>query len=162
MPRHYFKDKADILATVRAQAFSRFADALETALTKGAQPLERARLVGEAYLRFAFENPHAYRIMFDIDQPIDGSHADLAREAARARGFITRQAEELAAAGVIAVDPNLFGWSLWAASHGLVMLAQAGMLEHGPDYRTLSAFHGTLMVKGAADPSKPIGKARKA
>ena len=161
-PYRYFKDKADILATVRAQAFSRFADTLENAAAKGAGPLERARQVSEAYLRFAFENPHAYRIMFEIDQPIDGSHADLAREAARARSYITRQAEELAAAGVIAVDPNLFGWSLWAASHGLVMLAQAGMLEHGPDYRTLSAFHGALMVRGAADLSKSPVKAKKA
>ena len=30
-PYRYFKDKADILATVRAQAFAKFADALEKA-----------------------------------------------------------------------------------------------------------------------------------
>src|ERR1700748_906445 len=30
-PYRYFKDKADILATVRAQAFGKFADALEAA-----------------------------------------------------------------------------------------------------------------------------------
>ena len=29
-PYRYFKDKADILATVRAQAFAKFADALES------------------------------------------------------------------------------------------------------------------------------------
>ena len=57
---------------------------------------------------------------------------------------------ELAKAGVIDVDPTLFGWSMWAATHGLVMLQQAGMLEHAPDYRTLAQFHGALMLKGAA------------
>ena len=32
-PYRYFKDKADILATVRGQAFAKFADALEAALS---------------------------------------------------------------------------------------------------------------------------------
>ena len=91
--------------------------------------------------------------MFEIDQPIDDSHADLAREALRARRFITRQSEEMATAGLIAVDPQLFGWSMWAAIHGLVMLHQAGMLHDGPDYTTLSNFHGALMFKGAAAPA---------
>ena len=121
----------------------------EKAATSGADALESGRLVAEAYLKFALANPHAYRIMFEIDQPIDGSHADLAREALRARQFITRQAEEMATAGLIAVDPQLFGWSMWATIHGIVMLHQAGMLQGGPDYATLNHFHGALMFKGA-------------
>ena len=161
-PYRYFKDKADILATVRAEAFARFSDALEQAAASVADPLDRGRLVGEAYLKFALGNPHAYRIMFEIDQPIDDSHSDLAREALRARQFITRQAEEMAKAGLIAVDPQLFGWSIWATIHGIVMLHQAGMLQGGPDYATLNHFHSVLMFKGAVAPaSKPENKARK-
>ena len=56
----------------------------------------------------------------------------------------------MAAAGVIDVDPQLFGWSMWAAIHGIVMLHQSGMLTHGPDYRTLPGFLGGTMMKGAA------------
>ena len=96
--------------------------------------------------------------MFEIDQPIDDSHADLAREALRARRFITRQSEEMATAGLIAVDPQLFGWSMWAAIHGLVMLHRAGMLHDGPDYATLNNFHGALMFKGAAAALAPKTK----
>ncbi|MDP2329688.1 MAG: TetR/AcrR family transcriptional regulator [Reyranella sp.] len=161
-PYRYFKDKADILATVRADAFARFSDALEQAAASAADPLERGRHVAEAYLKFALGNPHAYRIMFEIDQPIDDSHSDLAREALRARQFITRQSEEMATAGLIAVDPQLFGWSMWATIHGIVMLHQAGMLRGGPDYATLNHFHGALMFKGAVAPaSKPQNKVRK-
>src|SRR5256714_12970903 len=65
-PYRYFKDKADILATVRAQAFARFADTLEKATAGVTDAAERGRLTGEAYLAFALKNPHAYRIMFEI------------------------------------------------------------------------------------------------
>lgn len=160
-PYRYFKDKADILATVRAQAFARFSEALEGAAAGGEDALDRARRVGRAYLRFASENPHAYRIMFDIAQPVDDGYPELVREAARARALITRQAEEMAKAGLIDVDPELFGWSIWAATHGLVMLQQAGLLEQAPDYRTLAGFQGVLMFKGAAIPSTTTKRAGK-
>jgi AcrR family transcriptional regulator len=163
-PYRYFKDKADILATVRAQAFAKFADALEAAAQSAPpdDPVARARRVGEAYHRFALKNWHAYRIMFDIDAPLDESHPDLGPQADRAAKFITQQAEQLAEAGLIAVDPKLFGWSMWAATHGLVMLQHAGMLEHAPDYETLAGFHGALMLKGAvqSEKSRPGGQGR--
>ena len=157
-PYRYFKDKADILATVRAEAFSRFADTLETAAAKGDGPLDKTRLVGEAYLRFADEHPHAYRIMFEIDQPISDEHPELMRESKRARTFVTQQAEEMVKAGLIDADPVLFGWSMWAATHGLVMLKQVGMLDHAPDIRTLAGYHGTLMFKGALAAQGKTGK----
>lgn len=158
-PYRYFKDKADILATVRADAFAKFAQALEDAAVSATDPLERARRVGGAYLKFALANPHAYRIMFEIDHPIDDSHADLAREARRARQFITRQSEEMTKVGLLGVDPGLFGWAMWAGIHGVVMLHQAGMLHDGPDYATLSGFLGGLMFKGAR--ASPPEKTRK-
>ncbi|HEY6982292.1 TetR/AcrR family transcriptional regulator [Reyranella sp.] len=153
-PYRYFKDKADILATVRAQAFGRFADALEKAAASAPDPASRGRSVGEAYLNFALKNPHAYRIMFDIDAPIDDNHPELGAQADRAARFITRGAEQMVEAGVIDVDPKLFGWTMWAAIHGIVMLHQSGMLAHGPDYRSLAAFQGSTMMKGAATPGR--------
>jgi AcrR family transcriptional regulator len=148
-PYRYFKDKADILATVRAQAFASFADTLDAA-AKG--PAEgRGRRTVEAYIAFALKNPHAYRIMFDIDAPIDETHAELQAAAERAARFITRGAVEMAKAGTIASDPALFGYAQWAALHGIVMLHQSGMLAHGPDYRKLAAFLGTTLLKGAKD-----------
>ena len=148
-PYRYFKDKADILSTVRAQAFSKFADTLEKATAGVTDTAERGRLTGEAYLAFALKNPHAYRIMFEIDAPVDEKHPELGPQAERAARYITRGAEEMAASGVIDVDPKLFGWSMWAAIHGIVMLHQSGMLTHGPDYKTLSHFLGLTMLKGA-------------
>jgi AcrR family transcriptional regulator len=159
-PYRYFKDKADILATVRGQAFTRFADALEKARAGQRTAAEQGRAVAEAYLGFALKNPHAYRIMFDIDAPVDESHPELGPAAERAARFITSGAEQMAAAGVIGVDPQLFGWSMWAAIHGIVMLHQSGMLAHGPDYRTLSRFLGGTMLKGAANKAQAPTKGK--
>ena len=160
-PYRYFKDKADILATVRAQAFARFADTLEKATAGVSDPADRGRLTSEAYLTFALKNPHAYRIMFEIDVPVDEKHPELGPQAERAALYITRGAEEMAAAGVINVDPKLFGWSMWAAIHGIVMLHQSGMLKHGPDYRTLSYFFGLTMLKGAGAKFEQADKRKK-
>ena len=160
-PYRYFKDKADILATVRAQAFGRFADTLEKATAGITDPAERGRLTSEAYLGFALKNPHAYRIMFEIDAPVDDKHPELGPAADRAARHITRGAEEMAAAGIIDVDPKLFGWSMWAAIHGIVMLHQSGMLAHGPDYKALSYFLGLTMMKGAGAETGRTGKGRK-
>jgi AcrR family transcriptional regulator len=158
-PYRYFKDKADILATVRAQAFGRFADALEKAAASEKTPAERGRAMSEAYIAFALKNPHAYRIMFDIDAPVDESHPELGPAAERAARFITRGADMLAEAGVIGGDSKLFGWSMWAAIHGIVMLHQSGMLAHGPDYKMLASFLGGTMLKGAAGkPTKGKGR----
>jgi hypothetical protein len=96
--------------------------------------------------------------MFEIDQPIGDEHPDLLRESKRARTFVTRQAEDMVKAGLIDADPLMFGWSMWAATHGLVMLKQAGMLDHGPDIRMLAGYHGALMFKGALAASKKTGK----
>lgn len=151
-PYRYFKDKADILATVRAQAFAAFADALEKAAASTDDAALRARRVGAAYMRFAEENPHDYRIMFEIEQPIDDGHPELGPATKRAMLLITRQSEEMAKAGLLAVDPRLFGWAMWAATHGVVMLQQSGMLKSGPGYKEISEFIGAVMLKGASTP----------
>jgi AcrR family transcriptional regulator len=158
-PYRYFKDKADILATVRAQAFAKFAGALERA--GKAPPAERGQRTMEAYFNFALKNPHAYRIMFDIDVPIDDGHPELAAAADHAARYITRGAEQMKAAGMIDVDTQLFGWSMWATLHGIVMLHQSGMLARGPGHKALAAFHGALMMKGATGIPKKAEKSRR-
>jgi AcrR family transcriptional regulator len=147
-PYRYFKDKADILATVRAQAFGKFADTLEKATTGVTDTAERGRLTGEAYLAFALKNPHAYRIMFEIDAPVDEKHPELGPQADRAARYITRGAEEMATSGVIDVDPKLFGWSMWAAIASSCFTSRE--CSHGPDYKTPSNFLGLTMLKAGA------------
>src|SRR5580692_9213942 len=57
-PYRYFADKEQLLAAIRAAAFNRLADTLEGVARDNRH---RAAEIGEAYVRFAFENPAAYR-----------------------------------------------------------------------------------------------------
>src|SRR5580765_5549288 len=77
-PYRYFEDKDDILAAVRANGFNRFAEALEQARASADGARARGAAVGEAYVTFALEHPHAYKLMFDFNQPNVEQYPDLA------------------------------------------------------------------------------------
>ena len=141
-PYRYFRDKNEILAATRAAAFDRFAAELEAAHRGPGDAMERARAVGDAYLAFALREPNAYRLMFDLAQPGEAEFPDLVRAGARARRTMTAHLEELAAAGLLAGDPQLLGHVYWAAKHGVVALHLAGKLAGPLDFR---AVHDMLM-----------------
>lgn len=149
----YFADREEILAFVRADAFNRFADALEAAFASGGDAFARARAVGRAYLDFALENPNAYRMMFDLDPPNEAGHPELRRAGERAAETITRHVKDLAAAGIVHGDPREIGHALWAASHGVIVLHLAGRLARGMNVHELYFETMRLTFRGARTPA---------
>lgn len=127
-PYRYFRNKEDIFAAVRAAALDRFSKRLEVARESPGTPARRGRVVGDAYLRFAIEEPDAYRLIFDLSQPDETGYPDLARANARSRKTMTGYMEDLVAAGVMEGDPKTLGLIYWAATHGLVNLFMAGKI----------------------------------
>ncbi len=154
-PYRYFRDKDEILAAVRAAAFDRFADAMEDAYAKACDAPARSDAVGDAYTRFAFREPAAYRLMFDLAQGDEANYPDLVRATERARRTMTDHVRALVAEGFLAGDPVLIGHVFWAALHGAVMLQLAGKLTDECDFKTLSrgTFHA-LRRGFAPDPSR--------
>ncbi len=137
-PYRYFQDKDAILAAVQARAFERHAEALETAWRDAPGDAEaKARATGAAYVRFAFEHPQAYKLMFDVSGPTGGLYPDLERAAERSRRTMTLYLEPLANAGQLRGEPTLVGHMFWAAIHGVIMLHFAGRLHHGCDAETI-------------------------
>jgi len=139
-PYRYFKDKEDILAAVRANGFNRFAEALETAYASGSDARARSSAVGEAYMNFAFEHPHTYKLMFDLNQPLEENYPDLVAAARRAMETQTQYVKTLVAEGVLAGDPDEIGRLFWAAAHGAVGLELADKIPPG----SARALHRTL------------------
>jgi AcrR family transcriptional regulator len=144
-PYHYFEDKDDILAAVRTSGFNRFADKLEAARAGAANIRTRGEAVGEAYVAFALENPHSYKLMFDLNQPNIEKYPELIAAGQRARATMTDHVKDSIAAGLFAGDPDMIGMMLWASVHGIVVLQLAGMVPPGRArdiYRALNATIG--------------------
>ena len=137
-PYRYFKDKEAILAAVRARGFERHAEALEKAYfeTQG-DLMERTNAAGAAYIRFALENPQAYRLMFDVTQPHEEDYPQLVTAAERSRATMTRHVRDLIEAGQIEGDPLMIGHMFWVALHGAIMLQFAGKLAPGYEATTI-------------------------
>jgi len=133
-PYRHFADKEALIAAVRAAAFTRLADALDGVAEGGRH---RAADIGEAYVRFARENPAAYKLMFDLAQPDERAYPELAAAAARARRAMTGYVHELVEAGVLAGDPVQLGFVFWAAIHGLIVLDLAGRIPADPGFEAL-------------------------
>lgn len=130
-PYRYFADKEDILAAVRTNGFNRFAEALEKAYATAGSVRARGAAVGEAYVKFAFEHPQAYKAMFDLNQPHEENYPELVAAAHRARSTQTNYVKDLIEEGVLAGDPEEIGRMFWAAAHGAVGLELAGKLPAG-------------------------------
>jgi AcrR family transcriptional regulator len=141
-PYRYFRDKDEILAAVRARAFLQFAQTLEIAYAKGADPASRANETGKAYIHFALENPGTYKLMFDLRQSDEGKYPELEQAAERARLTMTRHIGPLVEAGFLKGDPNVLGHVYWTVIHGAVTLQLAGKLDPDCDMDTIldSAF----------------------
>jgi len=144
-PYRYFEDKEDILAAVRTNGFNRFAQALEIARssTKGARA--RASAVGEAYVTFALDHPHSYKLMFDFNQPHVDKYPDLVEAGQRAQKTMTGYIEDAMAEGLMRGDAREIGLMFWAAIHGTVILELAGMLPPGGARQLHRAMEPVLM-----------------
>ena len=137
-PYRYFKDKDEILAAVRSRAFSRFANAMETAEASAATK-KKGAFTGAAYIDWALKNPAAYRLMFDTQQPTAEQYPELVKAMARSRETMTSYWRRMKADGRFKGDVELAGHMMWSAMHGAVMLEMAGLLHRSMDARKLAA-----------------------
>ncbi len=155
-PYRYFKDKDEILAAVRARAFDRHAQTLEQAYRESPKAA-RPGAVARAYIRFALENPEAYKLMFDVHQPNAAEYPDLVRAGERSRRTMMLQMEDEAPDAETSPTPSAVftAHMYWSALHGPLMLALSGML---PGEITAEALAGALLraldtgLRGAARP----------
>ena len=147
-PYRYFKDKADILAAVRAEGFRRLAEREEAAASGASGPMQRVEAVSRAYLRFAADEPDSYRLMFEFPEKALSSSAtpELRRQATRSQLPLLEAIREAGRAGVIDGDTATVAHLLWAALHGLVALHLSNHLQLGRGFEELSDALLTLLA----------------
>jgi AcrR family transcriptional regulator len=145
--RHY-RDKKDLLAATVAGGFQLFGGYLSQALQ---QPTPRERLLatGQQVLRFAFEHPRYYQVLFmaweelgllDLPRPRPGT-------ASPGLQFLLDRVDECARAGLLRApaDPMQTALLCWAEVHGLASLWLAGGgREHTDEERYRAIADGAL------------------
>jgi AcrR family transcriptional regulator len=123
----HFKDKEALIHELCDTDFLALAQELG-AIERIADPIERLRMLGLGYVRFAVSHPNHYRLMFMTPQVSHGA-ADSTIEAgnpeqdayAHLRGMVA----EAHAAGRFRPaleDPDLIAQTLWAGLHGVCAL----------------------------------------
>lgn len=149
-PYRYFDNKEELFAQVRREAFTRFADR-QCAAGDGLRGAERLARLGQTYVEFALDDPGAYRIMFELEQPSSGEYPDLDAEVARSFSYLHCSVEEAVDDGSLSGDPLTLAHLMWARVHGIVSLHLAGKLVMG---RTLHDLVGGFVESNSSSSSR--------
>jgi AcrR family transcriptional regulator len=166
-PYRYFRDKDDIFAAVRAGGFRRFADAQEAAYAAESDPERRLRALARSYVEFGRREPHAYRIMFEMN-PLTGVERYPELVAQQIRGWepLHRGVTAAIASGALAGDAAHLAHVFWAGVHGIVSLHLAGAyklieedLDHIVDAMETTLFEGNRARRSPA-PAQPRRRAK--
>jgi AcrR family transcriptional regulator len=124
----HFTDKAALLAAVAAEGFRTLHAELTESWRRAGQGLSGFEAMGIAYVRFAVAHPSHYRVMFGADIS-SLEHAELGEEGSAAfqvlvDAIAALQAQQLARGD----EPRQMALFVWAAVHGVAMLAIDGRL----------------------------------
>lgn len=129
-PYKFFASKAEIFDAVRCQAHQRFYASQEAMIEGINDPLTRIRKLGLAYSTYASEHPHAYRLMFQLDQPEEQSAETTAAEQQMFQ-LLVQANRDAVEQKQLRGDPVTLAHMFWTTMHGTIALDLAGKLVYG-------------------------------
>ena len=123
-PYRHFADREALLAAVTAEAFRQFSATLRESMAKPSKRSKLSRLA-QATLTFGLRRNGIYRLMF-ASRIIAGAPKDSELHRATMETFnLVLEALEAPAVGLLRERHAL---KIWAALHGVVMLAEQGLM----------------------------------
>ena len=123
-PYRHFADREALLAAVTAEAFRQFSAALRASIDRPSKRSKLSRLA-RATLTFGLERNGIYRLMFASRVMACAPKDSELHGAAMETFALVLEALEAPAIGLLREQHAL---QIWAALHGVVMLAEQGML----------------------------------
>ncbi len=136
----HFKDKQALLRELCDADYLTFAKELK-AIDQGIDPMERLRLMGLAYVRFAVEYPNHYQLMFMtpmLKKDPDNSTIESGNPEQDAYAHLRSTVAEVWASNHFRAaldDPDLIAQTLWAGLHGVCALEIAKKNDPFIDWR---------------------------
>jgi AcrR family transcriptional regulator len=132
----WFRDKDDIFYELHARAFQKFRAFVRPEIEQAPTPAERLRRAGELYLRFAFEHPQHYELMFIMSvtgrriQEQDPRWEEGLENYDFLRGIVRDCIED---GSLPRGDLEAATFAIWSAVHGIASLVIRGRCPMIPD-----------------------------
>lgn len=119
----YFKNKDEILYTLRGEGFEKLYEWQKTSLNTN-DPLKRLLKGGEAYISFALENPEYYDLMFMMRGPVKTiKETNFCDIGLKSYELLKNNVNECMTQGLFPrMDVDIVAFSLWSYVHGIASL----------------------------------------
>lgn len=127
-PYKHFADRETLLSAVTAEAFRQFNDVLRESIEKPSKRSKLSRLA-QATLNFGLRRNGIYRLMFASRTMACAAKGSELHVAAMETFELLLESLEAPAVGLLRERSAL---QIWAALHGVVMLAEQGLLTGQP------------------------------
>ena len=120
---HHFDDKSAILAAICMETFGKLDKRMEALVTdRSGDPLERLRRGGRMYVQFGLEHPQHYALTFAIGDAMP-KHDSVMSAGLKTFENLRLCVRDCVDAGLTRMqDVEEIAQSLWATTHGIVML----------------------------------------
>lgn len=126
----YFKNKREILSTLRDEGFKRFVKTQEKRRESYPNPLERLKDGGRGYVRFALQEPDYFHLMFCTNCEQVELEGELARSAMQSFELFRSTVAECVESGCFGdVSVDIVVVAMWANVQGLAELITSGRLD---------------------------------
>jgi AcrR family transcriptional regulator len=136
-PYRHYPSRDHLLAAIMQRCFEDFANYLDQA--SNALTSDALQGMGEAYLRYAAQNPLEYRLMFGTPWPEPATHPELVRHAVHAfdmmRNHLQQRLQQRASATqsdmlALLAQAELQALFVWSALHGMASIQQSKVMQH--------------------------------
>jgi AcrR family transcriptional regulator len=120
----HFRDKEALMQELCDTDFAALASEFQK-IAKVADPVERLRRIGQAYVAFALAYPNHYRLMFMTPHPPVDSRIAHGNPEEDAYAFLKATVAEAIGRGLLRAeltDADLVSQMVWAGTHGVVSL----------------------------------------
>ena len=119
----YYKDKNELFFAVHELGFDKLLEEMIVAIEGITNPLEELRCRGYAYMKFAFENPEMYDLMFILNAPMDTLKEENWNSGHKCFVLLCETIQRgIEAKQLKLKEVEITAMSIWSFMHGMVSL----------------------------------------
>ena len=127
----HFDSKDHLLHALIEEAIEDLNDRLEAVVSSSNNVIERLRMLAEAYIEYALENPEQYSIIYLVpSEDMERYPKEKFRKARKGYEIVAQTIEEGVEAGFIEEpEPRMAAYVFWAQLHGALSVVESERLD---------------------------------